>query len=287
MVNTFKNTEEIKALVNKMGELGFKTEFGEKNANGIKHDTLIIGEGNIRPVFTIDVDLIDEIKNVGVEAVAKRLAKAIDDAPAINPEEIASADYIRKNAFLAVGNKAMAEDEDIVGYLKNDVFQYVRVNVDDGTFVVKKKMLEALGLNRNDLFETAKANQIRRSDKLESVGACIMSMLGDSAPVGVTDTPEMLIVTTKDKVLGASLAFISEYMDKVLRDMNLKRVFVIPSSIHECLIVTIVPENDDEVAPALSELTEMVREVNVSNVKDCEVLADHAYLYTVGKGFVS
>ena len=251
MVNTFKNTEEIKALVNKMGELGFKTEFGTKNANGIKYDTIIIGEGNIRPSATIDTNLIEEIRNDGVAAVAERFAKALDDAPDIDPE-IASADYIRKNAFLAVGNKAMAEDDTVVGYLENDVFHYVRVEVGDGTFVVRKQMLEALKLDRDNLFETAKANQIRRSDKLESVGACIMSMLGDSAPVGVTDTPEMLIVTTKDKVLGASLAFMPEYMDKVIADMNLKRVFVLPSSIHECLIVTTVPENDDEVAPALS-----------------------------------
>ena len=285
MVNTFKN-KEIKALVNKMGELGFKVEFGEKNANGIKYDTLVIGEGNVRPSLTIDADLIDEIKSDGVAAVVERIEKSLDDVPTIDPE-IASADYIRKNAFLAVGNKAMAEDETIVGYVQNDVFNYVRVEVGDGTFVVKKKMLEALGLNRNDLFEMAKANQIRRSDKLESVGACIMSMLGDSAPVGVTDTPEMLIITTKDKVLGASLAFIPEYMDKVLASMNLRRAFVLPSSIHECLIVTIVPENDDELTPALAELTEMVREVNSSAVKECEVLADHAYLYTVGKGLTA
>lgn len=286
MVNTFKNTEEIKTLVNELAELGFKTEFGTKNANGIKYDTLVIGEGNIRPSATIDADLIEEIRNDGVAAVAERFAKALDDAPDIDPE-IASADYIRKNAFLAIGNKAMTEDDTVVGYLENDVFHYVRVEVGDGTFVVRKQMLEALKLGRDDLFETAKANQIRRSDKVESVGACIMSMLGDSAPVDVTDTPEMLIVTTKDKVLGASLAFIPEYMDKLLSSMNLKRVFVLPSSIHECLIVTIVPENDDEVAPMLTQLTEMVREVNSSVVEDCEVLADHAYLYTVGKGLTA
>jgi len=285
VVNTFKNTEEIKALVNKMGELGFRTEFGEKNANGIKYDTLIIGEGSLRPSLTIDADLINEIVNDGAAAVAKRLAKALEndsDIPVINPDEIASADYIRKHSFLAVGNKAMAEDEDIVGYLKNDVFQYVRVNVGDGTFVVKKKMLEALGLNRDDLFKMAKANQIARVNDLEDVGAYLNSM-----GVPVPGTPEMLIVTTRDKVLGASLAFIPEYMDKLLSSMNLKRVFVLPSSIHECLVVPLVPENDEEVAPALAQFTEMVREVNSSAVKDCEVLADHAYLYTVGKGLTA
>ena len=279
MVNTFKN-KEIKALVNKMGELGFKVEFGEKNANGIKYDTLVIGEGNVRPSLTIDADLIDEIKSDGVAAVVERIEKSLDDVPTIDPE-IASADYIRKNAFLAVGNKAMAEDEDVVGYLENDVFNYVRVEVDDGTFVVKKKMLEALGLNRNDLFEMAKANQIARADDLEDIGAFLNSM-----GVPVPGTPEMLIVTTRDKVLGASLAFIPEYMDKLVSSMNLKRVFVLPSSIHECLLVPLVPEND-EVAPMLTQLTEMVREVNSSAVKDCEVLADHAYLYTVGKGLTA
>lgn len=282
MVNTFKNTEEIKALVNKMGELGFKTEFGEKNANGIKYDTLVIGEGSLRPSLTIDADLIDEIKSDGVAAVVEKIERSLDNAPSIDSEEIASADYIRKNAFLAVGNKAMAEDEDVVGYIKNDVFHYVRVNAGDGTFVVRKKMLAALQLRDDELLNMAKVNQIARANDLEDIGAFLNSM-----GVPVPDTSGMLIVTTRDKVLGASLAFIPEYMDKLLSSMNLERVFVLPSSIHECLLVPLVPENDDEVAPMLTQLTEMVREVNSSAVKECEVLADHAYLYTVGKGLTA
>jgi len=282
VVNTFKNTEEIKALVNKMGELGFKTEFGEKNANGIKYDTLVIGEGSLRPSLTIDADLIDEIKSDGVAAVVEKIERSLDNAPSIDSEEIASADYIRKNAFLAVGNKAMAEDEDVVGYIKNDVFHYVRVNAGDGTFVVRKKMLAALQLRDDELLNMAKVNQIARANDLEDIGAFLNSM-----GVPVPDTSGMLIVTTRDKVLGASLAFIPEYMDKLLSSMNLERVFVLPSSIHECLLVPLVPENDDEVAPMLTQLTEMVREVNSSAVKECEVLADHAYLYTVGKGLTA
>lgn len=284
-----KNTFEIMELVKKMNELGFKVEFGKKNANGVKYNTLIIGEGNIRPVFTIDADLIDEIRNVGVEAVAKRIVRTLDndsDAPAINPKEIASADYFRKNAFFAVGNKAMAEDETIVGYVQNDVFYYIRVNAGNGSFVVKKGMLAALQLNEDELFEIAKAHQIERANTPEDLSNFLTSM-GVPVAVGDVDAPGMFIVTTSNKYCGASLAFVPEYMNKLLLSMNLKKVFVLPSSIHECLIVTNVPENDDEVTQLLAELSKMVGMVNVSSVNDCEVLADHAYLYTVGEGFVA
>lgn len=238
-------------------------------------------------MFTIDADLIDEIRNVGVEAVAKRIVRTLDndsDAPAINPKEIASANYFRKNAFFTVGNKAMAEDETIVGYVQNDVFYYIRVNAGNGSFVVKKGMLAALQLNEAELFEIAKAHQIERANTPEDLSNFLTSM---GVPVGDVDAPGMFIVTTSNKYYGASLAFVPGYMDKLLSSMNLKKVFVLPSSIHECLIVTNVPEKDDEVTQSLAELSKMVGMVNVSSVNDCEVLADHAYLYTVGEGFVA
>ena len=53
--------------------------------------------------------------------------------------------------------------------------------------------------------------------------------------------------------------------------------FVLPSSIHE---VIIVPES---ASPGYSDLNEMIREINQTQVAEEEVLGDHAYYYDCAK----
>lgn len=56
--------------------------------------------------------------------------------------------------------------------------------------------------------------------------------------------------------------------------------YVLPSSVHE---VVIVPYCDNITA---AELDEMVRDINLTQVADEEVLSDHAYLYDVKAGYL-
>lgn len=56
--------------------------------------------------------------------------------------------------------------------------------------------------------------------------------------------------------------------------------YVLPSSVHE---VVIVPYCDKITA---AELDEMVRDINLTQVADEEVLSDHAYLYDVKAGYL-
>lgn len=56
--------------------------------------------------------------------------------------------------------------------------------------------------------------------------------------------------------------------------------YVLPSSVHE---VVIVPYCDNITA---AELDEMVRDINLTQVSEEEVLSDHAYLYDVKAGYL-
>lgn len=91
-------------------------------------------------------------------------------------------------------------------------------------------------------------------------------------PSFVNDS-SMYLLTNQTKLYGATCLLykdiLKEFTDKL--DANL---FIIPSSVHE---VILVPVSD-----ALSNeyLTDLIREVNATELSLDEALSDHVYLYT-------
>ena len=53
-----------------------------------------------------------------------------------------------------------------------------------------------------------------------------------------------------------------------------KNLYVIPSSIHEFLILPILP------GTCIQDLNAMIHEVNSTQVEEEEILSDHAYFYS-------
>ena len=75
-----------------------------------------------------------------------------------------------------------------------------------------------------------------------------------------------------DKLNGASMLLSDRAMEMVRETVG-DDFFILPSSIHETLIV---PKTDDM---SLENLEKMVREVNATEVKPGERLSDHVYEY--------
>lgn len=103
---------------------------------------------------------------------------------------------------------------------------------------------------------------------LEKFQGCIKT----DAEAETETTLPMYVLTNKSNYFGAS----SLLFDSVLQDIagKLKDDFwVLPSSIHECIIVPA------EFAMSKEELQEMVREINRSEVAQEDFLSDEIYLY--------
>lgn len=88
---------------------------------------------------------------------------------------------------------------------------------------------------------------------------------------GFEDTDFPMVVTNESGVLGAAAILGAE---KFLPD---GKYVMLPSSIHEVLIM----EWTDDMN--INELTQMVREVNESEVKEKERLGDRAYAFRIKK----
>ena len=88
----------------------------------------------------------------------------------------------------------------------------------------------------------------------------------------------MYVLSNKNKLNGANMILNSEMMLQVIERVG-EEFFILPSSIHECLIVPAFSQMGVE------ELRHMVCEVNDTQVDLEERLSDNVYKYSLSQGF--
>ena len=82
----------------------------------------------------------------------------------------------------------------------------------------------------------------------------------------------MYILSNKLKSYGAACIAYPHIME-MIGEILQRDYYVLPSSVHEVIIVPFSPGLDSR------ELDEMIREINITQVEEEEVLSSHAYLY--------
>ena len=148
-----------------------------------------------------------------------------------------------------------------------------------GTIMVTNDYLTMWGIGKLELVKLADRNTPRllKSELVSMENLLISMMLGEDAvsdnsgklPLG----KEMYVLSNRSKMNGAScllypglLAQIADYWG---RDF-----YVLPSSVHETILIP----DDKKMNPTV--LTNMVREVNSTQLTPSEVLSDHVYFYS-------
>ena len=85
------------------------------------------------------------------------------------------------------------------------------------------------------------------------------------------------VVTNKSEYKGASAILNKKMLSEFGRKYNINKVVVIPSSIHEMLILSA----DILELERMEELTKMVQDVNANEVLVREQLSDRAYILDI------
>lgn len=168
------------------------------------------------------------------------------------------------------------------------VIFYILVSSDaegTGTVTIRNNMLELWNVNADTLYELALANTQRLfRGTVQSMANVMMDILSkqmdeESAMeffdmmVGEDDVIPMYVCTNTMKLNGAGVilynGLLQEFADRVGSD-----VFILPSSIHETLLI---PTNADM---DVEYLRDMVRTVNRTEVAPDEILSDNVYYYS-------
>lgn len=85
----------------------------------------------------------------------------------------------------------------------------------------------------------------------------------------------MIVLTNRQRTYGANLIIRKDLLQKVAEKLG-SNVYILPSSRHE---VILVPTSDLNIMP--SELKMLVKEINVTEVKEDDYLSDDVYYYSI------
>lgn len=171
-------------------------------------------------------------------------------------------------------NKKLLEDVPHRELFDLSIVYYVMVSVEDGatgSILIHNNHLSFWDVTENDLYEYASIN----TSKLLPAG--IKSMFDTlSEMVDMEDLPDtgdfMYVLTNKEKLQGASTILYPDVLS-TFADRKNANLWLLPSSIHEWIIIC------DDGNMNRETLSEMIQEVNSTQLAVDEILSDHPYYY--------
>lgn len=177
----------------------------------------------------------------------------------------ADRDYFLNNLFVGLQKvskeilvKKATEYDGIEAYL------YFRETEHVGMRFVKitPDFVDSIGLDTEEIWETAKANTFAETE-LTSLKA-----------LKVTNEP-LYVVSNRPKIRGASAILNRDILRELAKQYGVNKLVVLPSSIHEMIVIPYDTSID------MNRMSEMVRDINHSEVDPPDRLTDKAYLVDV------
>ena len=234
-----------------------------------------------------------------ITAVMQEVASVIQHTPeTFDIGRIMDYDRVKKNLFMRLS--AAEKNKDLLEHAphirKEDLAITFHIMLDQSdkgtaTTMINYNMMEAYGIDLDQLYQDALLNSpVICPAQIENMGEALSRMMIEDmksagAPPEVIQEMEkdlkesnkdnpMTIITNDRLVDGASAIFYPGVMDLVGERMK-GDYFILPSSVHETLVVP------DDGRVSLQELTDMVKEVNMTQVNPEDQLTDQVYHYDI------
>ena len=233
---------------------------------------IVVGEVPVRMVFYID-DFYGEPDIKVAEYIMEKVNTT--EIPDINSIEIINWDFVKGN--IRVGLRPITNDKDTVTRRFLDLEEYCYCPIDRGIIKINQPLLEYFGIPESQMFKIAEANTAAEA-KAQSIFDAMCDLLGEEVPY-CYDMPPMFMVSNKEKYLGAGTMTCINVFETICEKLMVDVIKVIPSSIHELLVVPAGVIGDDEMAATICS-------VNDTSLSDGEYLGNHPYTFIKGKGFV-
>lgn len=178
-------------------------------------------------------------------------------------------------------NRKLLEEIPHLPYLDLAVIFHVLVELDEqgdrmATMLIRNEHMEWWNASVDELFRKAIVNTERLlPSELSSMFMVIEEILPEwERPEMDEEEDFMYVLTNNRRSFGACTILYPERLEMI--GMYLKEnYYVLPSSVHE---VIILPESK---AVGKDELTQIVCEINYTQVPDEEILSDHVYYYDI------
>lgn len=147
------------------------------------------------------------------------------------------------------------------------------------TILIYNQHLDYWNVTRDDLYDLALENtpKLLQYD-LRNMTDVLRELLSDFNPADficedINQPYPMYVLSNTHKLHGSTCILYQNLLLNFANKMNAD-LYVLPSSIHEVLLI---PAYDHS---SYNELTDMVREVNSTQVSEDEILSDHVYYFS-------
>lgn len=258
----------------------------EKNNKVVKEVVVIKkADDNVAPMFYID----NYANECSVEEIADNIISDYKKVvvPKFELDKFAEKDYILKNVeYRLVNEKNISEDRPYKRFLDLALIYRVKAGVDENgeaSFVINKIMMNKLDITEQELDKAAQNNLENKRYSINSMTDIIESMMSgneikivEPAELGIAEKPDMIIISTCNRIHGASALLRADVLDAVAKYFG-KDFYILPSSVHELIAVSC----EDGITTA--SLKEMVSEVNATEVDEVDILNDNVYRYNAEK----
>lgn len=212
-----------------------------------------------------------------VQQSAETIARGLENVPVVDVHSLTDYDQMKDKLVMEVvsieANKDMLENiphKDIEDMAI--VYRAVLESTDEGrsSLVITNQLCETFGITPEQLHMDAMENAPQLKPAVITGMSEVMAEM-----MGLIVEPQdekMFVATVPDKIHGAGVLAYQDFMDQAAEKAG-GDFFILPSSIHELLIV---PDNGEM---DLATLKDMVKEVNETQVAPNERLTDSVYHY--------
>lgn len=141
------------------------------------------------------------------------------------------------------------------------------------TILIHNHHMECWKVTEDDLFHTAMENTpYFQKEKLTGMDSVIEYLTGQKLGNDILDDICSMYVLTVENNLNGAGAVLYKDLLKGFADRMESDFYILPSSVHEMILIPLFTDD-------MESLSQMVKEVNATQLKPEDVLSDHAYVY--------
>lgn len=262
-------------IVNALVAQGYKAEARETIKNGVVFEGIVVrSDEPIAPVIYTQ-GLIDEAERRGtpLSGVVEQILRIYETNKHIDfdIDEIFDREFVL--AHIRIGlQKESRQDLVRKSSRFEGIEEYLFIKGEPG-YSVKLHIghLEKAGVQEEEAWSCAERNTFAET-KIRSMAQVMSDMTGHGYDPEEDAVPTMYVITNGDACYGASAVLDVEAIRDFFRPKKIDKVIVLPSSVHEMLLVPAA------IAPEMEALEAMVKEINATQVAPEERLTDRAYV---------
>lgn len=282
---------QIRQAVQERSGEGTEVSVGQvlkNNRNLVETLTVMKKGGNISPAFYISQLYEQHQRGITVNAIADHVISCYrqncrdslvdfsfysDFSRVRDCIACRLVNYERNRELLALVPHKRYMDLAVVYYCRVDRRVLDNETIGKGSILVQNAHMAKWNVTPEKLHDLAVVNTIRQLPyELISLEEMVCDTVGFGVKPEAQKPSLMYVLTNKEKWYGA----VNIIFDSVLEAIGEKlkgNFYVLPSSVHECMIVPATEGADGE------ELRRMVKEINADYVSAEEILGDSVYLY--------